>query len=177
LVPAVVDAVGDVPVIAAGGIADGRGLAAVLALGASAAWIGTRFLASEEVEIHPDYQQRVLDASENDTTHHNDLFNVGWPDAPHRVLRNSTVDLWETEGRPPSGDRPGEGEVIARSPSRGEILRYQSYTPGPDAEGNIEALSMWAGQGLSMVRKVQPAAEIINEIVNDAKSILNRVTV
>jgi NAD(P)H-dependent flavin oxidoreductase YrpB (nitropropane dioxygenase family) len=177
LIPAVVDAVGDVPVIAAGGIADGRGLAAVLALGASAAWVGTRFLASEEAEIHPDYQQRVLTASENDTSYHNDLFNVGWPNASHRVLRNSTVDLWEANGRPSSGDRPGEGEVIASSPTRGDIVRYQSYTPGPDAEGDIEALSMWAGQGLSLVRKRQPAAEIVDEIVNDARATLKRVTV
>ena len=177
LIPAVVDAVGDVPVVAAGGIADGRGLAAVLALGASAAWIGTRFLASEEAEIHPDYQQRVLTASENDTSYHNDLFNVGWSNAPHRVLRNSTVDLWEAKGRPSSGDRPGEGEVIARSPTRGNIVRYQSYTPGPDAKGDIEALSMWAGQGLSLIRKRQPAAEIVGEIVNDARATLKRVKV
>jgi NAD(P)H-dependent flavin oxidoreductase YrpB (nitropropane dioxygenase family) len=177
LIPAVVDAVGDIPVVAAGGIADGRGLAAVLALGASAAWVGTRFLASEEAQIHPDYQQRVLAANENDTSHHIDLFNVGWPNAPHRVLRNSTVDLWEAKGRPPSGDRPSEGEVIAKSPSHGDIVRYQSYTPGADAEGDIEALSMWAGQGLSLVRKRQPAAEIVEEIVNDARATLKRVTV
>jgi NAD(P)H-dependent flavin oxidoreductase YrpB (nitropropane dioxygenase family) len=177
LIPAVVDAVGDIPVVAAGGIADGRGLAAVLALGASAAWVGTRFLASEEAQIHPDYQQRVLAANENDTSHHIDLFNVGWPNAPHRVLRNSTVDLWEAKGRPPSGDRPSEGEVIAKSPSHGDIVRYQSYTPGADAEGDIEALSMWAGQGLSLVRKRQPAAEIVEELVNDARATLKRVTV
>jgi NAD(P)H-dependent flavin oxidoreductase YrpB (nitropropane dioxygenase family) len=177
LIPAVVDAVGDIPVVAAGGIADGRGLAAVLALGASAAWVGTRFLASEEAQIHPDYQQRVLAANENDTSHHIDLFNVGWPNAPHRVLRNSTVDLWEAKGRPPSGDRPSEGEVIAKSPSHGDIVRYQSYTPGADAEGDIEALSMWAGQGLSLVRKRQPAAEIVEELINDARATLKRVTV
>ena len=113
LVPAVVDAVGDVPVVAAGGIADGRGLAAVLALGASAAWVGTRFLASEEAEIHPDYQQRLLEASEDDTVHLENLFDVGWRDAPHRVLRNSTVDAWEVAGCPPSGERPGEARTSA----------------------------------------------------------------
>ena len=67
LVPAVVDAVGDIPVVAAGGVADGRGLAAALALGASGAWIGTRFLASDEVVVHPEYQRRLLAATENDT--------------------------------------------------------------------------------------------------------------
>ena len=93
------------------------------------------------------------------------------------MLRNSTVDLWEAKGRPPSGDRPSEGEVIAKSPSHGDIVRYQSYTPGADAEGDIEALSMWAGQGLSLVRKRQPAAEIVEELINDARATLKRVTV
>ena len=69
LVPAVVDAVGPVPVVAAGGIADGRGLAAALALGASGAWIGTRFLASNEVAIHPHYRERLLQATEDDTVY------------------------------------------------------------------------------------------------------------
>jgi NAD(P)H-dependent flavin oxidoreductase YrpB (nitropropane dioxygenase family) len=69
LVPAIVDAVGDTPVIAAGGIADGRGMAAALALGAAGVWVGTRFLASEEVSIHPEYQRRILAASENDTAY------------------------------------------------------------------------------------------------------------
>jgi len=175
LVPAVVDAVGDIPVVAAGGIADGRGLAAVLALGASAAWVGTRFLASEEVEIHPMYQQRILAASENDTVHLDNLFDVGWNNAPHRVIRNSTVEAWEEAGRPPSGERPGEGEVLASSPSRGELVRYGCNTPGPDFTGDIEALSLWAGQGLSLVGKVQPAAEIVDEMVADASATLRQI--
>lgn len=175
LIPAVVDAVGDVPVVAAGGIADGRGLAAVLALGASAAWIGTRFLASEEVEIHPEYQRRLLEASENDTAYLENLFDVGWPDAPHRALRNSTIEDWESAGKPSKGERPGEGEAVATSPSRGEIRRYEIYTPGADASGNIEALPMWAGQGVSMVHTVQPAARIVSEIVSDAEAILREL--
>src|SRR5215216_429619 len=99
LVPAVVDAVSPTPVVAAGGIADGRGLAAVLALGASGAWIGTRFLASEEAAIHPRYRERLLKATENDTVFLEELFDVRWPKAPHRVLRNRTVADWEAAGR------------------------------------------------------------------------------
>ena len=67
LIPAVVDVVGTTPVVAAGGIADGRGLAAMLALGAAGAWIGTRFLASQEATIHPRYRERLLSATEDDT--------------------------------------------------------------------------------------------------------------
>src|SRR5262249_45343395 len=128
LIPAVVDAVAPVPVVAAGGIADGRGLAAVLALRASGAWIGTRFLAGHEAAIHPRYREHLLQANENDTTYLQNLFDVRWPDAPHRTLRSKTVDAWEAAGRPPSGRRPGEGEVIATSRSVGPIVRYQSYT-------------------------------------------------
>jgi NAD(P)H-dependent flavin oxidoreductase YrpB (nitropropane dioxygenase family) len=142
LVPAVIDAISPTPVVAAGGIADGRGLAAVLALGASGAWIGTRFLASEEAAIHPLYRERLLRARVEDTVFLEQLFDVGWPKAPHRVLRNKTVVAWESAGRPPSGQRPGEGEVVATSRTSGEIRRYQSYTPGIDAEGDIEALSL-----------------------------------
>jgi nitronate monooxygenase len=105
LIPAVVDAVEPIPVVAAGGIADGRGLAAALALGASGAWIGTRFLASNEVAIHPHYRERLLRATEDDTVYLEELFDVGWPKAPHRVLRNSTVTAWEAAGRPATGKR------------------------------------------------------------------------
>ena len=117
VIPAVVDVVGTTPVVAAGGIADGRGLAAVLALGAAGAWIGTRFLASQEATIHLRYRERLLSATEDDTVFLEELFDVGWSKAPHRVLRNKTVETWEAAGRPPSGAGPGEGEVIARSGS------------------------------------------------------------
>ena len=175
LVPAVVDAVAPVPVVAAGGIADGRGLAAALALGAAGAWIGTRFLASEEATIHPRYRERLLAARETDTVYLKDLFDVRWPNAPHRALRNRTVEAWEAAGCPPSRKRPGEGEVIARSRSAGDVVRYQSYTPGADAEGDIDALSLWAGQGVSLVSKVQPAGDIVREIAEDARAILERL--
>jgi nitronate monooxygenase len=90
---------------------------------------------------------------------HTTLFDVGWRNAPHRVLRNSTVRKWEAAGRPRSGERPGEGELLARSPSRGDMVRYLSATPGSDTEGDIEALSLCSGQGVALVQKVQPTAE------------------
>lgn len=175
LVPAVIDAVAPTPVIAAGGIADGRGLAAVLALGAEAAWIGTRFLASAEAAIHPHYRRRVLEASVADTVYLENLFDRGWENAPHRVLRNSTVDRWEAAGRPAFSARPGEGEVVARSSDGAPVVRYQSYTPRAGTEGEIEELPMWAGQSVGLVSKMQPAAEIIREIVDEADTILRRL--
>lgn len=169
LARAVVRAVGpDTPVLAAGGISDGAGLAAVLALGAAGAWIGTRFLAAEEATIHPEYRRRLFEADEA-ATFHSSLFDIGWPNAPHRVLRNSTVAAWEAAGRPPSGARPGEGEVVAQA-GRGRMVRYSATTPGPDAEGEIEALSLWAGQGVAGVEAAAPAGRIVRELAEEARA-------
>ncbi len=166
LVPAVVDAVAPVPVIAAGGIGDARGVAAVLALGAQAAWLGTRFLLAQEMPIHEEYRRRVMDAAETDTRWYADLYEVGWPDAPNRSLRNSTAEVWEAAGRPPPGSRPGEGDVIAHFASGEEILRYEPAAPMVGTTGDIEAISLWAGQSVALARQPQPAAAIVAELVS-----------
>jgi nitronate monooxygenase len=175
LIPAVVDAVSPVPVVAAGGIADGRGLAAALALGAAGAWIGTRFLASREAAVHPHYRELLLKASENDTVFLDGLFDIGWPNAPHRVLRNKTVDTWEAAGCPPSGKRPGEGEVIATSRSLGPLVRYRVCTASADTEGDIDALPLWAGQSVGLVSNLKSAGDIVREIVEEAEAVLRRL--
>jgi NAD(P)H-dependent flavin oxidoreductase YrpB (nitropropane dioxygenase family) len=166
LVPAVVDAVAPVPVIAAGGIGDRRGVAAVLALGAQAAWLGTRFLLAREAPIDEQYRRRLIEANETDAQWYPDLYDVGWPDAPHRALRNSTAEAWEAAGRPALGSRPGEGEVIAHFPSGEEILRYEPGAPLVGTTGDIEALSMWAGQSVALAKQTQSAAEIVAELVS-----------
>jgi nitronate monooxygenase len=166
LVPAVVDAAAPVPVIAAGGIGDSRGVAAVLALGAQAAWLGTRFLLAEEMPIHEEYRRRLVAASETDAEWYANLYEVGWPDAPHRAIRNSTAEMWEAAGEPPPGSRPGEGEVIAHFASGEEILRYSPAPPLVGTTGEIEALSLWAGQSVALARQSQPAAEIVAELVS-----------
>jgi NAD(P)H-dependent flavin oxidoreductase YrpB (nitropropane dioxygenase family) len=166
LVPAVVDAVAPVPVIAAGGIGDARGVAAVFALGAQAAWLGTRFLLAEEMPVHEEYRRRVMDAVETDAQWYPDLYEVGWPDAPHRVLRNSTAEAWEHAGRPRPGHRPGEGDVIAHFASGEEIVRYEPGAPMVGTTGDIEALSHFAGQSVALAKKPQRAAEIVAELVS-----------
>lgn len=113
LVPAVVDAVSPVPVLAAGGIVDGRGIAAVLALGAQGVWLGTRFLLAEEAPVHPVYREHLLRARAEDAVYARDLFDVGWENAPHRALVNSTRERWEAAGSPAPGARPGEHEIVA----------------------------------------------------------------
>jgi NAD(P)H-dependent flavin oxidoreductase YrpB (nitropropane dioxygenase family) len=97
LAPMVVDAVSPIPVLAAGGIADGRGLAAALALGAEGVPIGTRFLASEESPPHPNFKQAILDSDGHDTllSEIPDLaVGAVWPGAMSRTLRNGFIERW-----------------------------------------------------------------------------------
>ncbi len=174
LTPAVVDAVSPLPVIAAGGITDGRGLAAALCLGAQAAWIGTRFLAATEADIHPSYRARVFSAKTADT-YYSKLYDGTWPDAPGRVIKNKTVVAWESAGRPNPGHRPGEGETIVRDPNGNEIKLYDAVAMRSDMTGDIEAAPLWAGQGVGLVSKEQSAAEILDELVREAKLALKNI--
>jgi nitronate monooxygenase len=162
----VVDAVAPVPVIAAGGIGDARGVAAVLALGAQAAWLGTRFLLAEEMPIHEDYRRLLIAATETDPQRYPNLYSVGWPDSPHRALRNSTADAWQAAGCPPLAQRPGYGDVIAHFASGEPIVRYEPAPPMAGTTGDIAALSMWAGQGVALAKKSQPAADIVTELTS-----------
>jgi nitronate monooxygenase len=173
LVPAVCDAV-SVPVVAAGGIADGRGLAAALALGADGCWVGTRFLLADEAPVHPVFRDLLALAAETDTVHASDLFHLGWEDAPHRALRNSTVVLWERAGKPLIGARPGESDVIAARSDGSPIMRYSSSLPVEGMTGQIEALSLYAGQSVGLASEVVPAATIVRDIVRGAEQALAR---
>lgn len=166
LVPAVVDAVASVPVVAAGGIGDARGVAAVLALGAQAAWLGTRFLLAEKTPVHEEYRQRLVAAAETDAEWYADLYEAGWPNAPHRARRNATAEAWEAAGRPEPGTRPGEGNPIAAGPSGEPIVHYAMQLPLEGTTGEIEALSLWAGQSVAFATCTQSAAEIVAKLVS-----------
>ncbi len=143
-----------VPLLAAGGIADPTSARAALAAGASAVVMGTRFVASDECDAHPRYKARLLAAEGRDTVL-TDLFDVGWP-APHRVLRNCTYEHWRAAGHPPPGQRPGEGESVAEG-----IPRYAVNLPLAGTDGDVEAMAMYAGQGVGTIDAVEPAAAIV----------------
>ena len=171
LVSAVVDAVAPVPVIAAGGISDGRGIAAALMLGAAGVWVGTRFLASEEAAVHSVYKEKIIEANEDDTVY-SGLFDVGWENAPHRTLRNSTVENWEKAGCLPRGKRSGEDETIANFADGRDISRYSDVIPLAGMTGDLEALALYAGQSAGGVSRIQPAGEIIRQLADEtAKAI------
>ena len=171
LVPRVADAVGEtVPIVAAGGIADGRGIAAALALGADGAWLGTRFAATEEARVHETYRRRLRESDETDTEYTR-LFDKGWPAMPHRVLRNETLERWEAAGRPPSGDRPGEDDIVARTgDGDGDpIERYAEALATPDVDGDVDEMALFAGQSVGLIDDEQPAAALLEALVAETR--------
>ena len=169
LVPRVVDALAPMPVAAAGGIADARGVAAVLALGAQAAVLGTRFLASDESRAHPEYKRRLVRASEEDTVH-TTLFGWGWPNAPHRTLRTAFVDAWLGKEARGQESRPDE-EIVGNSRFFGHaapIRRFSSLPPNLDASGDFDSMSLLAGQSVGAVERIRPAGEIVQVLAREA---------
>ncbi|MDP3761802.1 MAG: nitronate monooxygenase [Ramlibacter sp.] len=163
LVPQVVDAVSPLPVVAAGGIADRRGVAAAFALGAAGVWVGTRFLAAREADVHPVYRDEVLRAT-GDRAIRCEAFDIGWPAAPHRVLVNSTVRAWTNAGRPRAPHRPGEAQQVALRPDGSGISRYHFAAPHSGMSGDVEAMALYAGEGVGLVREVEPAATIVADL-------------
>ena len=135
LLPIVIDAVAPLPVVGAGGIVDGRGLAAALALGAEGVWVGTRFVASDESEAHPEYKKRLLGSCETDTVY-TETFHVGWPPhSPHRALRNSLTD----GGSPPPGSvaRVRLGDQTVEVPPFGSATPNSTHGRSDGAHGQL----------------------------------------
>jgi len=169
LLPEVVDAV-KVPVAASGGIVDGRGLAAAVALGAHGVHCGTVFLASPESFAHDYHKRRIVEAAP-DSTVHTDLFAINWPpDSPVRVLRNSVTAavgdrLW--------GYHPDQlpREAIAEDEGR-PLWRYGTDSPLRTTTGNLEAMALYAGDGAGRVSAIRPAAEIVEGMMKGAIAIM-----
>lgn len=177
IVPAVVEAVQPVPVIAAGGIANGRGVIAALSLGAQAVSMGTRFLASEETLVTRAYKERVVKSKAEDTVY-TFLFDVGWPDAAHRVLRNKATAEWEAAGRPASGRRPGEGSIIGTMSVAGttvEVPKYAVFPPMPGFTGDMEYTALYAGESCSLVNDIKPAGQIVRELIREAEEVIEQL--
>ncbi len=159
LVPAVVDAAGGVPVVAAGGIADGRGLAAALMLGAEGVLVGTRFLATLEAPVPESWKQALLAAQPEDAWQ-TDLPDVlddhRWPGATVRVLANRPVRDWH--GR--------DAAIVAnREHIKDELERAWQA-------GDAERFFVYAGQSAGLVHEILPAGEVVRRMVAEAKSVL-----
>jgi len=175
LVPRIVEAVAPGLVLAAGGIADGRGLAAALCLGADGVLMGTRFLATTEANAHDTYKARLVAASEGDTVR-TVLFGLGWPNAPHRALKTPFVDEWidrESDTQSSGPDQPVIGKTIIGG-TQTPVHRFASMPPNVHATGEVESMSLLAGQSVGLVHSIRPAADILHETVNEAEGLIRK---
>jgi nitronate monooxygenase len=110
------------------------------------------------------YRELANNASGEDAVY-SSLFDIGWPDAPQRTLRNSTITMWEGEGRPGPASRPHLGETVAHRADRSPIQRYHFAAPTREMTGNIEATALYAGQSVGLVHEEKPASAIMQELL------------
>src|SRR5437660_5757793 len=155
-----------VPVLAAGGIGSGRSIAGLLSMGEAGVRMGTRFIAAEESNAHPDYVKAVIAARAEDSVRTN-RFHVECALCPstHGVLRQAleAADAFE-------------GEYVAEIELDGErtrIARFRGTPPFNGFHGHIEAMACYAGQSVGEVKSVQPAAEIVAQLVDEAETLLS----
>jgi nitronate monooxygenase len=166
----------EIPVLAAGGIVDVEGVKAVLGAGATAAVCGTRFLLSDESRAHPEYKRRCLDADETILT---ELFGLGWPDAPHRVIPNGATRRWlRAESRGPrwilAANRltaPLARRIPAAVQDRAITTQRPSQPflgPQPPTDDGPESLlasgPLYAGANVARVADIRPAAELVRAL-------------
>ncbi len=160
LVPMIVDAVAPVPVLAAGGIADGRGLASALALGAEGALLGTRFLATVESPLHPNFKQAILDSDGHDTvlTEIPDIAGGRvWPGAMARALRNGFIDRWAWR----------EWALRQDQKSAAAALKAAQQV------GDIDEGSLLIGQDAGLIDDLPAAGDLIARMVAEAEEIMS----
>ncbi len=155
LVPQVVDAVDGIPVLAAGGIADGRGVAAALMLGAQGAWIGSAFLASPEANILDFQKQAIIDGTAESST-----VSLGWTGKPARVLRSKWTDAWLNADLDPL-PMPYQQMISWPVMAAASLAGRQDIAPGT------------AGQGIGLVREIRPAGDIVASLVSGAEKALH----
>jgi nitronate monooxygenase len=158
LVPQVVDAVSPTPVVLAGGVGDGRAVAAALALGAQAVWVGTAFLATPEANILPEHRQRLLDASEEDTR-----VTRLYSGKTARALNNPMVEAWEMSGLAalPMGQ---QGRISGR------------LMAAVRASGRNDLTMQLGGQIAGALTEVRPAHVVLDEMVREAVDVLNALS-
>jgi NAD(P)H-dependent flavin oxidoreductase YrpB (nitropropane dioxygenase family) len=159
LLPEVVAVANGLPVLAAGGIVNGRGLAAALCLGAAGALMGTRFLATHEAPALAAHKRAILAARPGDTVA-NDVFDIlwgeAWPGVQTRAIRNKFIDRWIGH----------EDELQAAIE---EIRRQRAQA---NADQNPDEMPLLAGAGAGLIRELKPAGQVVREVVEEAQQVL-----
>ncbi|HEY1374942.1 MAG TPA: nitronate monooxygenase [Candidatus Binatia bacterium] len=161
LVPMVVDAVAPLPVLAAGGFADGRGLAAALALGAEGVLVGTRLLATHESPLHPNFKQAILDSDGHDTvlTEIPDLASGRvWPGAMSRVCRNHFIERWAGREWAVRSDQRAIAQTVAEARKQGDAANAP----------------LFYGQDAGLIDAIRPAGEIVESMAAEAEEIIKQ---
>jgi NAD(P)H-dependent flavin oxidoreductase YrpB (nitropropane dioxygenase family) len=172
LFSAVRDAFPRLPLIAAGGIADGVGMASALLRGADAVWCGTRFLASSEADAHEDYKHRVVKAQSGGTAMTR-VFGPEWPDQPLRALINQAVRI--SEGRADAALEEARGQMIGTTLLGGETVpvpRYSAILPTRAFNADLEWACLTAGECSANIKTVEPASAIIARMMREAQEVL-----
>jgi enoyl-[acyl-carrier protein] reductase II len=178
-VPTVVDAVGDrAMVLAAGGVTDGRQVAAALCLGADGVWVGTRLVASAEARVHPEHHRRLIASSGEDTVR-SAIFGPEWPAFnPMRLQRNRVVAEW-TDRLAEVPTQRDDLDEVGQTVFLGEptvMRKFNVLLPVPETTADWEEMPWLMGQGVGLVRDVRPAAEIVEAMMAEAAGVLGKLS-
>ena len=157
--PEVVDALGDTPMLAAGGVGTGRQMAAALAMGAQGVWTGSLWLTVEEADVPPAQMQSLFDATSRDT-----LRSRSWTGKPCRMLRNDWTDAWEAEGNPEPLGMPMQFMVTSNAVQRGH--KY------PDQAKDVQFNPV--GQIVGRMNKIRPAKDVVFDMVSECIDAIQR---
>jgi len=163
LVPEVVDAVAPTPVLAAGGIATGRQLAAAMALGAKGAWTGSVWLTTEEAETHPVVKQKFLTATSSDTIRSRSITGK-----PARMLRSAWTDEWEREDAPPPLAMPLQSALVGEAQAR--IARASHH----EGSGAHKLANYFIGQVVGQTNAVRPARQVVLDMMTEYAEVVSR---
>ncbi|MGW1420870.1 NAD(P)H-dependent flavin oxidoreductase [Bradyrhizobium manausense] len=178
LVPEIVDAVAPALVLASGGISDGRGVAAALALGADGVWVGTRMVATTEADVSAEYKERLMTANGTETTLSSLWGRQMGGFNPMRVVANKLVGEWahrenavptDLESQPVVGEMTLAGQHIV-------LRRFGAYVPVASAVADIEQMPVCSGQGVGVIKKIEPAAVVIEAMMREAGDILAKLS-
>ena len=177
LVPRVVDAIGPALVLAAGGIADGRGAAAALALGADGVWVGSRMVATREAAVHPEHKRRIV-AGDGEQTVLSSIFGPEMPQFnPMRVIRNRVVDEWTDRLKEVPTRRDQLPEIgRTRFLDQDRVLRkFDALLATTDTKADWEEMPWLGGQGIGLIHDIPSAADAVETMMTEAGTILGRL--
>ena len=157
LLPQVVDAAGDIPVLGAGGITDGRGVAASLALGAQGVWVGTAFLVADEGGLPDALKDQIVDASTSDMR-----ISPYWTGKTIRAINNDVAQAWADSGLP-------------SLPTPHQRVLMEDFKEAAMAAGRFEITMNAGGQGAGMIKQRRPATDIFNDLLDSTREALDRL--